>query len=491
MAKRKILYGAFILILLLTSCKKNRNELSKPNTPGNKENAYEYNTFFLPEKDGDSQPYVGDTMPFYENGSYYIYYLKDGGDSYNHSVYLITTTDFISYQEYEKPVLESSRDASQDFWIGTGSVVKVNDKYLFFYTGHNSSPAMEYKEEILLAEGSSPYNFEKKTGWEIIPPSDLGQKNDFRDPQAYYDAESDKIIMTVTASKGNVARILKYSMNKDLSDIKYEGIIFSDPTKKFWNLECSDTFKIGNYYYITYSAQDDTLWYAISDKAYGPYRNAKRLDSKLFYAAKHVEATSNYYMVGWARRSESPSSTQEVSAWAGNLTVQKIVQKEGGQLLLAPVEAITKQFKTKEKLTGKKNMQIEAGSLYTYEDLALCPESFCLEGKFEYSGKGSFGLAFDYNGRQNKYKTISISPADNKLQLFFNEGNTLIAETEVELTEGNKYSFSYIQDGSVGIFYINNQASLTVRLYGVTGNPVRLFAEANKVKFTDLRQYTK
>ena len=97
MAKRKILYGAFILILLLTSCKKNRNELSKPNTPGNKENAYEYNTFFLPEKDGDSQPYVGDTMPFYENGSYYIYYLKDGGDSYNHSVYLITTTDFISY----------------------------------------------------------------------------------------------------------------------------------------------------------------------------------------------------------------------------------------------------------------------------------------------------------------------------------------------------------------------------------------------------------
>ena len=196
-------------------------------------------------------------------------------------------------------------------------------------------------------------------------------------------------------------------------------------------------------------------------------------------------------MVGWARRSESPSSTQEVSAWAGNLAVQKIVQKEDGQLLLAPVEAITKQFKTKEKLTGKKNMQIEAGSLYTYEDLALCPESFCLEGKFEYSGKGSFGLAFDYNGRQNKYKTISISPSENKLQLFFNEGNTLITETEINLTEGKKYSFTYIQDGSVGIFYIENQASLTVRLYGVTGNIIKLFAETNNVKFTDLKQYTK
>lgn len=488
---KKVVYSVLFLGLIFTGCKKENNKFSDIKTPGGKESACEYKTFFLPEKDGTNQPFVGDTMPFYEDGKYYIYYLKDGGDSYNHSVYLTTTTDFLSYTEIQEPVLEASRDGSQDSWIGTGSVVKVNNKYLFFYTGHASSAAFEYKEKIMVAEGITQYSFEKKTGWEIVPPSELNQKNDFRDPQAYFDSERNKIILTVTASKNNVAKILKYSMNPDLTDITYEGIIFSDPTYKFWNLECSDTFKMGDKYYITYSAQDDTLWYAVSDKAYGPYSNAKRVDGKLFYAAKHVEADGNYYMVGWARRSDSPSSTQDVAAWAGNLAVQKIIQKDTGDLMLVPVDAIYNQYKTKSKLIAKKNTAIEAGALYTYEDLAECYESFRLEGQFSYTGKGSFGLAFDFNGRQNKYKLISISPSDNTLKLLFNEGNTMITETDINLQPSTKYDFTYIQEGSVGIFYINGEAALTVRLYGASGNKIKLFAENNAVSFTSLAQFTK
>ena len=55
-------------------------------TPGSQEAAYEYRAFFLPAVDGIKQPYVGDTMPYYEDGTYYIYYLKEGGDSYNHAI---------------------------------------------------------------------------------------------------------------------------------------------------------------------------------------------------------------------------------------------------------------------------------------------------------------------------------------------------------------------------------------------------------------------
>ena len=52
----------------------------------------------------------------------------------------------------------------------------------------------------------------------------------------------------------------------------------------------------------------------------------------------------------------------------------------------------------------------------------------------------------------------------------------MIAETPVDLRPGETYPFTYIQEGSVGIFYIDGQASLTVRLYGVSGKPTRLFA---------------
>ena len=198
---RNMIYCCLISMVILSGCTKTENKFEGLNTPGAKENAIQYNSFFLPEKDGNVQPYVGDTMPYYEDGTYYIYYLKDGGDSYNHSVYLATTSDFLSYKEFPEPVLEASRNGGQDSWIGTGSLVKFNNKYLFFYTGHADSSVSGYKEKIMIAEGDTPFSFTKKEGWCITPPSELNQKNDFRDPQAYYDEKDNKIILTVTASK--------------------------------------------------------------------------------------------------------------------------------------------------------------------------------------------------------------------------------------------------------------------------------------------------
>ena len=467
-------------------------DFSALRTPGSQEAAYEYKNFFLPAVDGINQPYVGDTMPYYEDGTYYIYYLKEGGDSYNHSIYLATTQDFVTYTEYDDPIVESSRGGGQDGWVGTGSVVKVKDEYLFFYTGHASSETYEYMEKIMLARGTSLTQFEKAEGWELVPPSELGQKRDFRDPQAYYDAETDTIILTVTASQGGTARILKYTLSSNLSSVTYDGIIFTNAVGNFWNLECSDTFKLGDKYYLTYSAQDDTLWYAVSDTPYGPYGEARRADGKLFYAAKHVESPEGAYMVGWARRSESASSLSDVSGWAGNLAVQKIVQQENGDLTLAPADQIAGQFTKRRQLPAEADtIELRAGARYNYTEAFTAYESYMLKGKFTYSGTGCFGLAFDYNGQAEKYKLITLDPAAQLLQLQFNEGSTLITETEAKLEAGKEYAFTYIQEGSVGIFYVDNIAALTVRLYGVSGKAVRLYTENNKITFTDLREYTR
>ena len=461
-------------------------------SPGSQESAYDYGFFFLPGMDGTSQPYVGDTMPYYEDGVYYIYYLKDAGDSYNHSIYLATTTDFVTYTEYDEPILEANRNGGQDSWIGTGSVVKVDGKYYFFYTGHGNGEVLEYAEKVMVAVGDTPTSFEKKEGWAITPPSELGQKNDFRDPQAYIDPETGNIVLTITASQSGTARILKYTLSPDLQNTHYDGIIFTNPVGNFWNLECSDTFRIGDTYYITYSAQDDTLWYAFSDTPYGPYGAPIRLDGKLFYAAKHVEDGDKYYMVGWARRSESASSTQDVAAWAGNLAVQEIIQNPDGTLALDPVDSIVDHFSVRRELLveGETHAFVEAGAAYNYVDAFTCYESYMITGEFTFTGQGSFGLSFDYNGRAEKNKLIAISPADGTLSLQFNEGNTPITETAVSLTAGETYSFVYIQEGSVGIFYIEGLAALTVRLYGASGKAVQFFSENNAVLFTCLRQYT-
>ncbi len=466
-------------------------DFSTLRTPGSQEDAYDYQLFFLPEKDGVNQPYVGDPMPFYEDGVFYIYYLKEGGDSYNHSVYLTTTEDFLTFTEYDEPVLEASRDGGQDGWIGTGSVVKVGEKYYFFYTGHAGSDSYEYKEKIMVAEGTSPTSFTKVEGWELTPPAELGQKNDFRDPQAYYNEEKGVLELTVTAAQGGVARVVKFTMAKDLKGFEYEGVILTDPTGAFWNLECSDTFRLGDRWYITYSGQDDTLWYASSENRYGPYDEPRRIDGKLFYAAKHVEDGENSYMVGWARRSESPSSTQEVSAWGGNLIVQQLAQGEDGSLILKPVEAYSESFVDRRELRLEgETASVTAGARYSFTEAFTSYERFLITGEFSFTGTGSFGLAFDFNGREDKYKLISLNPADGTLSLVFNEGSTPITETAVTLEAGKTYSFTYLQEGSVGTFYVDGQAALTVRLYGVSGKSVRLFAENNTVEWTNLREYT-
>ncbi len=268
-------------------------------------------------------------------------------------------------------------------------------------------------------------------------------------------------------------------------------MIFTNTVGNFWNLECSDTFRLGDKYYLTYSAQDDTLWYAVSDTPYGPYGEAKRLDGKLFYAAKHVESPDGAFMVGWARRSESPSSTSEVSGWAGNLAVQKLIQKENGDLALAPVDAVINPYTQRRQLAvDTDRIDVQAGARYSYTDAFTAYESFLLKGNFTYTGSGCFGLAFDYNGQAGKYKLITLDPAAQKLQLQFNEGSALITETDVQLEAGKEYAFTYFQEGSVGMLWLED-ASLTVRLYGVSGKPIRLYAENNSVSFTNLREYTK
>ncbi len=457
--------------------------------PEEQEEAYEYRLFFRPQDFGGANAYVGDPMPYYEDGTYYIFYLKEGGDSYNHSIFLTTTRDFLRYQEHEGPILESG--SGQDAWIGTGSVVKVGGAYYLFYTAHAGAGEYEFKETIRVAKGSSLTDFSRVSDWELTPPEELGQKNDFRDPQAYYDADSDSIVLTVTAAQDGVARILKYTLSADLGEARYDGVIFTDPTKQFWNLECSDTFQLGGRWYITYSGQDDTLWYAFSDNRYGPYGEARRIDGKLFYAAKHVEDGENSYMVGWARRSESPYSTGPVTGWAGNLLIQKLRAEEDGTLVLEAPKALADSFTQERPLLLKdQSCTLEAQADPVYTEAFTAYERYMLTGSFTCTGEGEFGLAFDFDGSEAQYKRISLDPADDRIQLSFADGYTEAADTAAVLDPGKSYSFTYFQEGSVGVFYLDGEAALTVRLYGSSGKSVRLFAADNSVTFTDLCEYT-
>ena len=441
----------------------------------------EYKSFFLPAPVGGSQPWVGDVMPYFEDGVFYIYYLKDGGDSYNHSIFLATSKDLADFTEHPGPILEAA--PGRDFWMGTGSVVKVGEKYYLFYTAHNASPKFEFDEVIRVAEGTSPTSFKKREDWMLTPPAFLGQRIDFRDPQGYYDPASDTIALTVTASHQNTAKALKFTVSGDLKTTACDGFIFTNDKERcgdFWNLECTDTFRLGDTYYLTYSAQNDTLWYAMSSRPYGPYGVPRRLDGKLFYSAKHVESPDGAWMVGWARRS--------ADSWGGNLMARKLCRKENGELYLMPVDAVLERFQTPMPLSCGENVTVRGGSARAYVPALACHGSFMINGKFRFDGRGSFGLAFDATGEPEESAHLSVDPAAGRIRL--TRGRKTVAEVAAALESGREYDFSYIQEGTLGLFTVNAAASLTVRVPSAESLTLRLFARAGTAVFSNLHALT-
>ena len=125
-----------------------------------------------------------------------------------------------------------------------------------------------------------------------------------------------------------------------------------------------------------------------------------------------------------------------------------------------------------------------------FTEAFTCQERYVVTGEFSYGGSGDFGFAFDYNGKTEKYKFISFSPEKQTLGLTFNNGTTEITQIPVSIEKNKKYTFNYLQEGSIGVFYFDGQIALTVRIYGVSGKAVRLYAKNNNVSFENLKQYT-
>ena len=170
---------------------------------------------------------VGDTMPFYDEGKYNVFYLadqRDGKQGY-HPWGLIQTTDFASYDD--KGVVLNYGDAveDQDIALGTGSVIKGNDgKYHAFYTGHNDM--FEPKEAVMHAVSSDLINWEKIPEDTLYANENYAQ-NDFRDPFVFY-VESEKCYsMLVATRQNNIGVIARYT-SEDLKSWEDAGVFFEN-----------------------------------------------------------------------------------------------------------------------------------------------------------------------------------------------------------------------------------------------------------------------
>jgi hypothetical protein len=245
------------------------------------------------------------------------------------------------------------------------------------------------------------------------------------------------------------------------------------------NLECSNTFKIGNYWYLSYSGQDDTLWYAKSKSQYDLYSKAQRIESKIFYAAKTVSDGNNTYFVGWARRRIELSDYAELS-WAGNIIVSKVIQRSDGSIYLTKIDNLNKYYIYKLEL-AKDNVELY-NETQNFENQY---ESFILEGDFIFDNKNEFGFVFGIGKPEEEYGHISITP-DEKIEYFLLNHRKQESLLDIKLDTNKNYHFNLVCEGSIFVLYIDDVLAFTTRYYGKFDTRFGFYSKENNIKFYNL-----
>ena len=148
----------------------NNGNSSGNDNGGNDEEIPTNDQAIFPKSQQSDLSFIGDPMPYYENGKFNIFYLddiRDSGEIGFHPWSLIETENFYDYRNEGVVIDYSNSEADQDLALGTGSVIKdENGLYHAFFTGFNDrrTDGVSEKNEANLAldfgsQGSNGWNY--------------------------------------------------------------------------------------------------------------------------------------------------------------------------------------------------------------------------------------------------------------------------------------------------------------------------------------------
>lgn len=450
--------------------------------------------------------FVGDPMPFYDNGKMNIFFLddlRDGKQGY-HPWSLYTTENFSKY-EYQPSVIPYGDSLeAQDIALGTGSVVKDKDgTYHAFYTGHNDT--YEPKEAIMHASSRD------MKSWTKIPEdtfysSESYSRNDFRDPYVFYVEEKQEYWMLITTRKDNMGVIARY-VSKDLKTWEDQGVFFENDLGSDSNLECPSLVFFQEKWYLAFSDQwpDRVVHYRVSDSVDGPFQKLETdtVDSTGFYAGRLETDGEHLFVVGWNATKDSHMDENNYN-WAGNLIVHELIQKEDKTLYPKVPESLKKimnhEIELRPEAMTESIGQREGGFRFSGKDYEIMQfkkiyGSYRLTGTIKKTGKADkYGIVFNIDDSLTGGLNLVFDEANGKIgfyntstkDIYNQEPQSVIERNTAEMEE---IPFTLMVGDSVVSLYVGNETALTARAYQAQGNPWGFFGIDSSVEIKDLQLY--
>lgn len=448
--------------------------------------------------------FVGDPMPYYEEGKFHVFYLEDlrDGTIGYHPWSLYETENFYEYENKGQVIPFGSDIKDQDIALGTGCVIKdQSGLYHAFYTGHNDT--YEPKEAIMHATSNDMENWTKLPE-DTFYASENYSKNDFRDPYVLYVEEEEQYWMLVSTRNENTGILAKYT-SRDLKTWKDEGVFFENDMGTDSNMECSSLLQYKGKWYLSFSDQwpDRVFHYRVSDKISGEFEIPEQdtIDGNGFYAGRLETDGENMYAFGWNATKDQHLDNEEYN-WAGNLVVHQLVQQEDGELRPIVNTKVAEKMANEvafapvllaDTIEAKDNSYTFKGKEYEFVTFPNILGSYKAEMTFkDFSNSEKFGFGFGMDEEGVGELNLIFDVKNNKID-FYNTNQIYQEDPQSSITfdyskaEELKVTL-LISDGIVSM-YVNDQCAMTARMYLSQGSNWGIFGINSGITCENVKMY--
>lgn len=523
----------------LTGCQENIPEEKKDweNTTEyfNSKDEVSSTTYYKP-----SAGSVGDPLPFYDpvEKEYKILYLHNFEQNMEqtfHPLWGVRTTDCATYTPMGE-VLPTGRAGEQDAALGTGCIVYDEQEklYYIYYTGERYKPAADEDRQVVMRATSPDFKTWTKDPLFRLRGGDYGYSTlNFRDPfiwkmeDGYHMIVATKPMAAGSRTEDKDGCFAEFT-SPDLKTWSHAGKF----TKMIWDrfLECPNVFKMGDWWYLTYSDMSSferrvhyLKGHTIAELKAAtnpnwPDSKEGALDGRAFYAGNTASDGTDRYMWGWCPerrgRDNTDISPDIEPKWGGTLVVHRLMQREDGTLYTAEVPAMNDKYNLTATLKAVKTWGIEEGNLTETEGgYTMKAYSSVMFNTLNYHNHISmtvttsdkadrFGISFVRGDRKDgdktyeKYYSIMVCPDGSNNYIRFEE-----EQGKWELKGGGSYPFpipadrtyniNIYTDNSVLVMYINDVLTYTQRIYNLPRNcwSVNCYEGEMTVKDIQVKQY--
>lgn len=462
--------------------------------------------------------WVGDLIPYWENGTYYGFYLhdpriKDMEYAEETTWHLVTTKDFVNL-EYKGEAIKRGGDDRPNKNAYTGSIIKDKDGvYHAFYTAFNENIKIDGKsvQSVMQATGRDLEHLETAEDFLFVADGKMYEEFDWRDPYVYWNEEEQCYDMLLAARLKNGGELrggcIALCRSKDLMEWTYEKPFYAPGM--YITMECPEKFQMGDYWYLVFSTFSDqfTTHYRIAKNPSGPWMipDDDVFDTRADYAIKTASDGQRRFAFGWIA-SKYGNRDFGPWEWGGTMVFHEIIQNEQDGTLRVKVIPGVKEFYSEIQKSdvfvsyGGTVEQLSDGIAVTSETLGaglyeIPKDCFSVEMDIHVKHAHEFGIALHadplmergYFLRMNRKKgevawDMWPRAEQGKCQWQIKGDIPYQIETARMLPVTEDYHIFIVREDDICIVYINDEIVLSTRMYDHKGGYAGIYVVQGEVE---------